>query len=133
MVWSNVLIWVAVLALVLLLPGGTSARHSPDNWRVGGAFTIFVALLACSPIISLYLSGLWGLKLGTGSLLAFAWAGFATSLPLSLLAAIAFGSNTYATYLAYLERSGQVRMQTIWAIWAVVSIVLLAYGIVLLS
>jgi hypothetical protein len=73
------------------------------------------------------------MKLGTGSLLAFAWVGFAASLPLSLLAAIAFGSDTYATYLAYLERSGQVQMQTIWAIWAVVSIVLLAYGIVLLS
>jgi len=130
--WSNVLIWLALLAIILLLPGGRPTRHSPDNWRVATAFAIFVVSLACSPIISLYLSGLWGLKLGTCSLLAFAWAGAAISLPLSLLCARAFGSGTYGTYVAYLERSGRAKMQVIWAIWVVVSTILLAYGIVLL-
>jgi len=117
----------------LLLPGGRSTRYSPDNWRVATALAIFVASLACSPITSLYLSGLWGLKLGTGSLFAFAWVGTAISLPLSLLGARAFGPDTYGTYVAYLERSGRAKMQVIWAIWVVVSIVLFAYGIVLLS
>ena len=131
--WNNALIWFALLAIILLLPVGRSTRHSPDNWRVATAFAIFVASLACSPIISLYLSGLWGLKLGTGSLLAFAWTGAAMSLPLSLLWARAFGPDTCGTYVAYLERSGRTKMQVIWAIWAVVSTALLAYGIVLLS
>jgi hypothetical protein len=131
--WSNAPIWFALLAIILLLPSGRSNRHSPDNWRVTTAFVIFVASLACSPILSLYLSGLWGLKPGTGSLLAFAWAGAFTSLPLSLLCARAFGLGTYGAYVAYLERSGQAKMRVIWAIWAVVSIVLLTYGIVLLS
>ncbi|BAI97990.1 hypothetical protein SJA_C1-31560 [Sphingobium indicum UT26S] len=131
--WSNALIWLALLAIILLLSGGRSTRHSPDNWRVAIAFAIFVASLACSPIFSLYLSELWGLKLGTGSLLAFAWAGAFISLPLSLLCARAFGPDTYGTYVAYLERSGRAKMQVIWAIWFGVSAVLLAYGIVRLS
>ena len=131
--WSNALIWFALLAIILLLPGGRSTRHSPDNWRVAVAFAIFVASLASSPILSLYLSGLWGLKPGTGSLLAFAWTGAVISLPISLLSARAFGPDTYGIYVAYLERSGRAKMRVIWAIWVVVSIVLLTYGVVLLS
>lgn len=117
----------------MLLPGDGSTRHSPDNWRIATAFTIFVVSFGGSPILSIYLSGLWGLKLGIGSLLAFAWAGAAISLPLSLLCARAFSPETYGIYAAYLERSGGVKMQVIWAIWAIISITLLTCGIVLLS
>ena len=131
--WSNALIWFALLAVILLLPGGRSARHSPDNWRVATAFTILVASLVCSPLLSLYLSGLWGLKLGAGCLLTFAWIGAAISLPLSLLCARAFGPGTYGLYVAYLERSGRAQMQVISIIWSVVSIILLTYGILLLT
>ncbi|PTQ12126.1 hypothetical protein CLG96_06060 [Sphingomonas oleivorans] len=128
-----VLLIIVAMVAILLLPIGKSERHSPGDWRVGAAFAAFVATLGSSPIISAYLSAAWGAKLGTASLFNFLWVGIASSLPLSLLCARAFGRQTYAAYLAYVERSSRAKILTLVAIWAIASTIAFAYGFVLLS
>jgi len=126
----DILFYFLVMILILLLPVGKSERHSPKKFRVGTAFTIFVTLLAGSPIISIYVSGTLNKGMNTGALLNFVWIGIAASLPLSIICARAFGPETYVAYVNYLERSGKATMRVILAIWALASIVALAYGLI---
>jgi hypothetical protein len=132
MSWSDILPWAAALISLLLVSGGKSTRLSIDNWRVRTAYLAFGTPILCSPIISLWISQLWGLEQSPDGIVTFAWIGIGASLPLSLLCARGFGFGTYATYLAYLERSGNITMRSLWAIWAVTTAALASLGIALL-
>lgn len=66
-------------------------------------YVAFVALLALSPILSLIISDLVGLKSDELNFWPFLWVGPVLSLPLTLLVARAFGPEVYLRYWAYLE------------------------------
>lgn len=89
-------------------------------------YALFVALLATSPIVSVGLSAIF---LGKLSLWSFLWVGVALSLPVTLVAAKAFGEGTYIGYWAYLETFRGNSKTLIITLWATVTAAAVLIGV----
>lgn len=96
-------------------------------------YALFVALLAGSPLLGMFLSDTF---LGDLNFWSFLWVGVALSLPVPLLAARALSRQTYLGYWAYLEsfkpRNNSAPLNSrknITIMWAVMTVITLLIGI----
>ncbi len=85
-------------------------------------YTLFVLMLATSPVISLLIASLADDAGRHPTMLKFLWVGVGLSLPLPLLIANLGGSQTYAGFWTYLESFPHNSKKVILTSW------LLAFG-----
>lgn len=90
-------------------------------------YAVFVILLASSPALSLYITGLTGAEFDGRGFWQFLWVGPTLSLPISLLAARSFGQKAYLGYWSYLQsfpNSSKTRILLAWATVAVATLII---------
>lgn len=92
-------------------------------------YAALVSLLASSPVLSLAISDVVGLKFSESGFWAFLWVGPVLSLPLTLLCARAFGPQAYLSYWAYLQSFPNNSKTVIILSWAGVTGFTLVIGI----
>lgn len=80
-------------------------------------YAVFVILLASTPVLSLYITGLRGSEFDGRGFWQFLWVGPTLSLPISLVAARSFGQKAFLSYWSYLQsfpNSSKIRILLAW-------------------
>lgn len=120
------------VAQTLLAPVPQHSSYT-FGWREKFSYSLFISSAAFSPVWGGIVASSLGLDFSLKNALSFAWISIAVALPLSLIVARLFGSDSYERYWSYLIAFRSSTRRKITVILALASIATLLLGMLLLA